>query len=49
MWKNKIIIEPTVRQRIHNSLLLSNDEKQNFLRYIWYLTKEEKSELLQLI
>lgn len=49
MWRNKIIIEPNLRQRIWNSTLLSEYEKNNFLRFIYYMTKEEKEELLELI
>jgi hypothetical protein len=49
MWKNKIIIEPWVRERIFNSKILSVEEKDNFLRYIAYFTTEEKEELLLMI
>lgn len=49
MWKNKVLIEPNIRQRIANSTLLSEYEKNNFLRFISYLTKEEKDELLLMV
>lgn len=49
MWKNKIIIEPSVRERIFNSKILSNNEKTDFLRFIAYFTEEEKEELLLMI
>ncbi len=49
MWKNKVIIEPWVKEKILFSAILSNDEKDNFLRYIAYFTKEEKEELLLII
>lgn len=49
MWKNKIIIEPWVRERIFNSEILSIEEKDNFLRFIAYFTEEEKQELLLMI
>ncbi|MDD5770251.1 MAG: hypothetical protein PHE25_04720 [Candidatus Gracilibacteria bacterium] len=49
MGKNKIIIEPGVRQRIVYSEILSENEKDNFLRFIAYFTAEEKSELLLMI
>lgn len=49
MWKNKIIIEPWVQQRILYSEILSPDEKDNFLKFIAYFTTEEKEELLLMI
>lgn len=49
MWKNKIIIEPWVRERILNSKILDNYEKENFLRFVSYLTIEEKDEFLLMI
>ncbi len=49
MWKDEIIIESWVRERIFHSKILSNEEKDNFLRYIWYFTPEEKEELLLMI
>lgn len=49
MWKNKIIIEPWVEQKILYSEILSDDEKDNLLRFIAYFTQEEKEELLLMI
>lgn len=49
MWKNKVIIKPQVRQRIAYSEVLSQEEKDNFLRYIAYFTIEETDELLLMI
>lgn len=49
MWKNKVIIEPWVRKKIIYSKILSDDEKNNFLRFIAYFTPEEKEELLLMI
>lgn len=49
MWKNKIIIEPWVREKISYSEILSNDDKDNFLRFIAYFTEEEKKEFLLMI
>jgi len=49
MWKNKIIIEPWVRQKIIYSEILSQDEKDNLLRFIAYFTPEERQELLLII
>lgn len=49
MWKDKIIIEPSVKQKIAYSEILSTKEKDNFLRYIAYFTSEEKEELLLMI
>lgn len=49
MWKSKIIIEPTVRERIANSSELKKEEKENFLRFVAYLTIEETEELMMII
>lgn len=49
MWKNKIIIEPWIKQKIIFSKKLSNYEKDNFLKFIAYFTLEEKKELLTMI
>lgn len=49
MWKNKIIIDSWVEQKIIHSQNLSDNEKQNFLRFIAYFTPEEKEELLLMI
>lgn len=49
MWKNKIIIEPWLRQRIIYSEILNDNEKNNFLRFIAYFTLEEREELMLMI
>lgn len=49
MGKYKIIIEPQVRQRIIFSDILSQVEKDHFLKFIAYFTKEEKDQLLLMI
>ena len=49
MWKNKIIIEPSIKNKIFHSEIISQDEKSNLLRYICYFTEEEKSDLMLLI
>ncbi len=45
MLKSKIIIDPFILNKISNSTELSDTEKINFLKYIWYLTKSERREL----
>lgn len=49
MWKKKIIIEPWVKQKIIYSEILSDEEKDNFLRYIAYFTPDEKEEFMLMI
>lgn len=49
MWKSKIIIEPDLRDRISNSSELKKEEKENFLRFVAYLTIEEKEELKMML
>ncbi len=49
MKKSKIIIEPFILNKIANSDELNNNEKMNFLHYVWYMTKSEQRELAQLI
>lgn len=49
MWKNKMIIEPKIKQKILFSKVLNKNEKNNFLRFINYLTPEEREELLLVI
>ena len=49
MSKSKVIIEPSVRDRISNSNELKEKEKENFLRFISYLTTEETEELMMII
>lgn len=49
MAKAKIIIEWSILDKIANSVILSDKEKLNFLKYIWYMTWEEKVKLAKLI
>jgi hypothetical protein len=49
MKKSKIIVEWSILDKIAKSNILSPNEKLNFLKYIWYLTTEEKRELATLI
>ncbi|MDP5038880.1 MAG: hypothetical protein NWP80_00355 [Candidatus Gracilibacteria bacterium] len=49
MGKNKILIEPSVKDKIESSVYISNSEKNNLLKYIAYFTNEEKEELLLMI
>jgi hypothetical protein len=49
MTKAKIIIEWSILDKIANSSILSDNEKLNFLQYIWYMTWKEKLQLAKLI
>lgn len=49
MWKNKTIIDVGVKQKIMYSEILSDAEKDNFLRHIAYFTLEEQEEFLHMI
>lgn len=49
MWESKIIVEPTIQQKIENSAILTPKEKENFLRHLYYFTNEEKRELALMI
>jgi len=49
MKKSKIIIDAFVLNMISGSNELTNKEKLNFLKYIWYMTNSEKRELVQII
>ena len=49
MRKAKIIIEWSILDKIANSVMLSDNEKLNFLKYIWYMTWDEKIQLAKLI
>jgi len=44
-----IVVEPKIQQKILYSTILSEGEKQSFLKYIAYLTQEETDELLSMI
>lgn len=49
MEKSNIIIDPFVLSKISCSDKLKNVEKIRFLKYVWYLTKSERKELIQII
>jgi len=49
MKKAKIIIDGSILDKIVNSMILSEQEKLNFMKYIWYMTKNEKKELASII
>jgi len=49
MKKSKIIIESFILDKISESNELTNNEKINFLKYVWYMTMSERRELSQLI
>ena len=49
MKKAKIIIDWSILDKIVNSIILSEQEKLNFMKYIWYMTKNEKKELASII
>ncbi len=44
-----ILIDKELIDAIANSLLLSDKEKLNFLKYIWYMTFSERRELQKLV
>lgn len=46
MQKSKIIIDAFVLNKISNSSKITNNEKVNFLKHVWYLTNSEKRELV---
>jgi|GEM_PF-2169135 len=49
MKTTSIVVEPKIQQKILYSSILSEGEKQSFLKYIAYLTPEETDELLAMI
>lgn len=49
MKKSKIIIDSFVLNKISCSNELTNKEKINILKYVWYMTSTEKRELSMLI
>jgi hypothetical protein len=49
MKKSKIIVEWSILDKIAKSNILTQSEKLNFLKYIWYMTNEEKRELATII
>ncbi len=49
MKKSKIIVEWSILDKIAKSNILTQAEKLNFLKYIWYMTSDEKKKLSALI
>jgi len=49
MKKSKIIVDNQVIDKITNSIILDENSKISFLKYIWYMTKQERAELVSLI
>jgi len=49
MKKAKIIIDWSILDKIVDSIILSEQEKLNFMKYIWYMTRNEKQELASII
>ena len=47
--EKEILIWPSLQARILNSKVLSEWEKSKFLRFIGYMSKQEKEELLEII
>lgn len=46
---SKIIVAVDIRLKIETSTVLSDEEKKSFLRFVAYMTEEEKKELLKMI
>ncbi len=49
MKKAKIIIDWSILDKIVNSIILSENEKLNLMKYIWYMTIREKQKLASII
>ncbi len=47
--KTKIVIDPYLLNKLTNSFVLNENEKLNFLKYIAYLTQNEKKQLCNLV
>ncbi|MFA5917666.1 MAG: hypothetical protein WC850_05535 [Candidatus Gracilibacteria bacterium] len=47
--KRKILFDNTLLDKIVNSIIITEQEKLNFLKYLAYLTSEEKKELSLLV
>ncbi|MDD3302840.1 MAG: hypothetical protein PHN31_04730 [Candidatus Gracilibacteria bacterium] len=47
--KKNFLVDNSLLDKIVNSLLLTEQEKLNFLKYISYLTSKEKRELYKLV
>jgi hypothetical protein len=49
MKKAKIIVDWSMLDNIVNSMILSETEKLHFMKYVWYMTTNEKQELASII
>ncbi len=49
MQKLNFTIEPKILEAISNSTKISNSEKVELLRIVWYMTQSEKNELVELV
>ena len=49
MQKSNIRLDGDLLDIISSSSVLKDSEKIDFMKYIWYMTKTEKRELVQLI
>ena len=49
MKKAKIIVDWSILNRIIKSVILSEKEKLTFMKYIWYMTQNEKRQLASII
>ena len=49
MKKSKIIINSSILDKIVNSVILSEKEKLNFMKYLAYMTSSEQKQLASLI
>lgn len=47
--KRKILFDQTLLDKIVNSIIITENEKLYFLKYIAYLTNKEKKELSSLV
>jgi hypothetical protein len=47
--KSKILFDNTMLDKIVNSVIISEQEKMNFIKYLAYLTSKEKKELATLV
>lgn len=49
MEKARIIADVSILDKITNSTKMGDIEKLNFLKYIWYMTEQERQELSLII
>ena len=46
MWRNEIIVECSMLTKVIQAKNLNDKEKNDFFKYISYLTEEEKNEFI---